>query len=115
MLDEPALITDEQVERLADLVATKLTVMRSQTIAMLTVEDVADTFRVSRAWVYENARRLGGVKLGPGERAPLRFDPAIVAAALRPAGEVADTTVAAPAKNARPRRSRQRLHPVDDV
>jgi hypothetical protein len=115
MLDEPTLITDEQVERLADLVATKLTVMRSQTVAMLTVEDVSDIFRVSRAWVYENARRLGGVKLGPGERAPLRFDPAILAAALRPVGEIAEATVTVPLRGARPRRSRQRLHPVDDV
>jgi hypothetical protein len=41
----------------------------------LTATDVAARFGVSRTWVYENAERLGVIRLGTGSKARLRFDP----------------------------------------
>lgn len=114
MLDEALTLSDEQLEHLADLVAAKVVGMRPAGRPMLTVEDIATTFQVSRAWVYENARRLGGVKLGPGQRAPLRFDPEIVAGAMCPVGD-APTPAPAAVPDRKPRRKRpQRLLPVYD-
>lgn len=112
--DHPLTLTEEQLEHLADLLAIKLAAVRRPPPPMLTVEDISAAFQVSRAWVYENAARLGGVKLGPGQRAPLRFDADRVVEALNPltVGQVADT----PARpTTHPRRPRvKRLHPVYD-
>ena len=47
-----------------------------------TAAEVATRFGVSRSWVYENAERLGAMRLGNGARARLRFDPARVREAL---------------------------------
>ncbi len=111
--DDALTLSDEQLDRLADLLALKLAHVKPATPAMLTVEDVCATFQVSRAWVYENAARLGGVKLGPSQRAPLRFEAKRVAAAMSPLGrpDLATTT----ALQATPRRTRRKhLHPVYD-
>lgn len=105
--DEVLLLSDEQLEHLADLVATKVVGMRPAGKPMLTVEDVATTFKVSRDWVYANARRLGAIKIGPGQRAPLRFDPDQVAAAMRPVGDPQPS----PSVLARPERSTRRKRP----
>lgn len=78
--------SDEQLDRLADLLVFKLAQVKPAAPPMLTVEDVSCAYQVSRAWVYENAARLGGVKLGPSRRAPLRFDASKVEAALSPLG-----------------------------
>ena len=82
--DQAVILSEEQLDHLAELLAVKLAAAKPPTRPMLTVGDVCATFRVSRAWVYENAGRLGGVKLGPGRRAPLRFEHSRVAAALDP-------------------------------
>ena len=113
MSEHESTFSDEQLERLADLVATKMAGMRPAGRQLLTVEDVSVTFRVSRAWVYENAGRLGAFKLGPGERAPLRFDPDVVTAALRPIAE-GGATPAEPSTRRTRRRRPPRLHPVYD-
>src|SRR3712207_6622404 len=42
--------------------------------ASLTAAQVALRFGVSRTWVYENADRLGAIRLGEGARPRLRFD-----------------------------------------
>ncbi len=106
-------LSDEQLNRLADLLALKLAHVKPATPAMLTVEDVCVTFQVSRAWVYENAARLGGVKLGPSRRAPLRFEAKRVAAAMNPLGRPDATSTAE--RQATPRRPRRKhLHPVYD-
>ena len=42
--------------------------------ALLTPQQLADKLGVSRAFVYEHAAQLGGFKLGPSPKAPLRFD-----------------------------------------
>ena len=81
---------------------------------MLTVYDICATFQVSRAWVYENAGRLGGFKLGPGPRAPLRFDPKRVGAALTPLAEPAQADAKPKHVSSADRRRRTHLHPVYD-
>jgi hypothetical protein len=106
-------LSDEQLDRLADLLALKLARVRPASPPMLTVEDVSATFQVSRAWVYDNAGRLGGVKLGPGQRAPLRFDAQRVAGALNPlagSNRVPETTPGV----SRGRKPPAHLHPVYD-
>jgi hypothetical protein len=114
MTGENALIlTDAQLDRLAELLAVKLAQVKPATPAMLTVEDVCITFQVSRAWVYENAFRLGGVKLGPSRRAPLRFDREKVAAALDPLGRPDRVDTREP-RTGSGRRGRRHLHPVYD-
>jgi hypothetical protein len=108
-------LTEEQLERLADRVAIKLAAARPPARPMLTVEDICATFQVSRAWVYENAGRLGGVKLGPGQRAPLRFDTNRVTAALTPLMASPAVVTPTPASKKPPDRKRPtRLHPVYD-
>jgi hypothetical protein len=36
--------------------------------------EVADLLGVARSWVYDNAERLGAVRIGDGNRPRLRFD-----------------------------------------
>jgi hypothetical protein len=43
-------------------------------VGLVTAATLADYLGVSRAWVYENALRLGAVRLGDGPKARLRFD-----------------------------------------
>jgi hypothetical protein len=52
--------------------------------SMLTAAEVAADLGVSRTWVYENAKKLGGIRLGTGRRARLRFDRERVAEWRRP-------------------------------
>jgi hypothetical protein len=108
-------LSDDQLDQVADRLAVKLSSTRPPPKPLLTVEDVCATFQVSRAWVYENAGRLGGVKLGPGRRAPLRFDARRVAAALNPlsSADATDPSSAPAPKRAR-RTVRKHLHPVYD-
>jgi hypothetical protein len=42
---------------------------------LVSATEIARRFGVSRQWVYENADRLGAVRLGRGARPRLRFDP----------------------------------------
>ncbi len=111
--DEALTFSDDQLDRLASLLAIKLTQAKPAAPSMLTVEDVSATYQVSRAWVYENAARLGGVKLGPSRRAPLRFEASKVEAAMSPLGRPdPESPVMIQAK---PRRIRPRhLLPVYD-
>jgi hypothetical protein len=114
MSDSLLTLTEEQLDQLADLLAIKLAAARPSERPMLTVEDICATFQVSRAWVYENAARLGGIKLGPGQRAPLRFDPKRVAAAMRPLATTETTEPPTRSVNQPSRRRPTRLHPVYD-
>jgi hypothetical protein len=41
---------------------------------MLDARELADRLGVQRGWVYSHSAMLGGVRLGNGPRAPLRFD-----------------------------------------
>lgn len=111
--DDRLTLSEDQLDRLADLLAVRLASLRTAARPMLTVEDICKTFQVSRAWVYENAGRLGGVKLGPGQRAPLRFDPDQVVAALSPLTPSDQPQPPEPPMKPRRRRSTH-LHPVYD-
>lgn len=69
---------------------------------MVDAEAVARRFGVERSWVYQHSEALGAIRLGTGPRARLRFDPELVATALKasPAG--------APSPPAAPERARAR-------
>jgi len=111
--DSRVRLAEEQLEVLADRIAVRLAAPRTAPAPMLTVEDLCQRFQVSRAWVYENSGRLGGVRLGIGLRAPLRFDPAEVDAALRRIADGKSGRPPAPERPAR-RRGRKYVHPVYD-
>lgn len=49
---------------------------------LLTAEEVAKWWGISRRWVYDHADDLGARRLGAGERPRLRFDPDEVAQRL---------------------------------
>lgn len=93
MTEPPPIVLDtdavEQLaQRIAELVAEQLRTPAPAPAAptrsgeLLTAAQLAERLEVDRSWVYDNATRLGALKLGTGRRPRLRFDPAIVAAAL---------------------------------
>lgn len=43
-------------------------------VGLIDAQELAEQLGVARDWVYANAERLGGVRLGDGPRARLRFD-----------------------------------------
>ena len=65
---------------------------------------VAETYGVSRDFVYAHADELGAIRLGSGPRARLRFDLLEVAARLA----VRRTSPPPPAAPSRPRRGSRR-------
>jgi hypothetical protein len=72
--------------RLVDVIAHRVLQLlgdrNGDEVQLLTVAQVARRFQVHPSWVYANARRLGALRLGPGPKAPLRFDPSHVALAV---------------------------------
>jgi hypothetical protein len=50
---------------------------------LMDAEQLARRFGLTRAWVYENAGRLGAIPLSDGPRPRLRFDPEVAGQALR--------------------------------
>jgi hypothetical protein len=72
--------------RLVDLIAQRVLQLlgdrNDDQVQLLTVAQVARRFQVHPSWVYANAQRLGALRLGPGPKAPLRFDPRRVALAV---------------------------------
>jgi hypothetical protein len=63
------------VEAIAQRVAELLRAELHLAPRLLTPNEVAERFAVSRTWVYEHATELGAVRLGDGPKARLRFDP----------------------------------------
>jgi hypothetical protein len=63
---------DAIAQRVAAILQSEPLPTREQ---LMTATDVAARFGVSRTWVYDNAERLGAIRLGTGSRARLRFDP----------------------------------------
>lgn len=79
-------ITPEVIEQIACRVADLLTqrAHRQEAVGgMLTVNQLALRLNVTRAWIYEHANELGGVRLGEGPKARLRFDLDTAMQALR--------------------------------
>ena len=63
---------DAIARRVADILRSEALPTPEQ---LVTATDVAARFGVSRTWVYDNAERLGAIRLGTGSKARLRFDP----------------------------------------
>ncbi len=72
--------------------------------SLKTAAEIAMWLGVSRAYVYENAVRLGAIRLGNGPRARLRFDQEIVASRL----SNSDTTRPTPSRKTQTRTKRKR-------
>jgi hypothetical protein len=69
-------LDDDQLERLADLIAERLRDVPPARGPLVDARELARLLGVSRSSVYEHARDLGAIRIG-GERGRLRFDPAI--------------------------------------
>ena len=94
------LLTDHQLERLADLIAERLRGSvplpelvgegetpgpRQETpglAGLVGAGALGDLLGVSRTWIYGHSDELGAVRLGQGPRARLRFDPEVSRQAL---------------------------------
>lgn len=63
--------------------AQETTAAGEQPAGLLTAAQLAERLGVSRAWVYQHARRLGAITLGDGPKARLRFDMETATEALR--------------------------------
>ena len=60
---------DAVAEHLAEVVSPA-----PANVGLVDARELAEQLGVKRDWVYANAERLGGVRLGDGPRARLRFD-----------------------------------------
>jgi hypothetical protein len=89
------------VEEIAELVASA-----RPKVGLIDARELAEELGVARDWVYANAERLGGVRLGNGPRARLRFDVELARQALAAGGNGAQppSNGAAPRRRGRPRR-----------
>jgi DNA-binding IclR family transcriptional regulator len=102
-----AVVTERELERLADMVADRLALRLSGALAptprLVGVAELADALGVERSFVYRHAAELGGRKLGASRNAPLRFDVQEAAAALRQVGERSQEPPPAPQRRSRRR------------
>lgn len=114
MAEPTVLLADDQLDRLAALLAVHLaprvaaqlvTAKPPATPHLVDAATLADALGVHRDFVYEHADRLGVLRLGEGSRARLRFDLNTARAALAPSEPPAADT---PATGQRPRRRAQR-------
>lgn len=78
----------ESIEALARRLAELLGARESlpAKAELVTAEEVARRWGVSRRWVYDHAEELGARRLGGGRRPRLRFDPEDAAERLGAAG-----------------------------
>lgn len=86
-------LADDQLERLADLVAERLGRAPLARSPLVDARELARMLGVTRAFVYQHARTLGAVRIGSGDTGRLRFDPE-VALAAREAPSAAEPTSA---------------------
>lgn len=70
-------LDDDQLERLADLVAQRLGRSTSTRAPLVDARELARVLGVSRSAVYAHARELGAIRIGTGGRGRLRFDPEV--------------------------------------
>jgi hypothetical protein len=79
-------LPDDQLERLADLIAERLSARPADPppadCGLVSASVLAERLGCSRAYVYEHADALGAVRLGDGSRGRLRFDVDAARAAL---------------------------------
>ena len=105
-------LAEDQLERLAVLVAERLQQPHAATQELVSAGALADTLGVSVKYVYEHATELGALTLSPagdGKRPRLRFDPATARAALSSlAGSRSQTAKASAEADSEPRTPRRR-------
>ncbi len=106
-------LEDDQLERLADLVAERLSRTSSERGPLVDARELARLLGVSRDVVYHHARDLGAIRIGAGERGRLRFDPVV---AMRSAhtsfsGEQIATHTSPPGRRSASRRRAAPRHP----
>jgi hypothetical protein len=76
-------LAEEIASRVIEIVRRELGVSAPARVELIDAREVARRSGFSRAWVYENAGRLGAVRIGDGRRPRLRFDARVVAEVLR--------------------------------
>jgi len=103
-------LSERSIEAIATRVA-ELLESRSVEPRLVDAAELARRLGVTRSWVYENATKLGAIRLGSGSAPRLRFDPAKVAAALAPEEPQAQDAVPSPSAG-RPRRVMDRSVPL---
>jgi hypothetical protein len=101
-------LTPDAIERIAQRVAELLggqdrAVERG---CLVDAGTLARQLGVTRAWIYEHAPELGGVRIGSGPRARLRFDPQQALTALRAQPECEGQLPGAPTRD-QPRQRRR--------
>ena len=103
----------EEIEALAEHLAALVASARPS-VGLIDARDLAEELGVARDWVYANAERLGGVRLGDGPRARLRFDAerAREALVVGNEGEQPRRNGAAPRRRGRPRREAAPVVPL---
>jgi hypothetical protein len=57
-----------------EAIAQRVAQLVQPPIPLVTVDQLATILQVDRGWVYDRWQRLGGVKIGAGRNAPIRFD-----------------------------------------
>ena len=95
----------EEIEAVGEHIAELVASARPK-VGLIDARELAEELGVARDWVYANAERLGGVRLGDGPRARLRFDVELARQALAAVGSGArpPSNGAAPRRRGRPRR-----------
>jgi hypothetical protein len=103
----------DEVEALAEHLA-ELVASARPSGGLVDARDLAEELGVARDWVYANADRLGGVRLGNGPRARLRFDAQRVREALAASADGAQPRLsgAPPRRRGRPRREAATVVPL---
>lgn len=100
----------DEIDAIAQRVVELLDARTSRN-ALIDARDTARRLGVARAWVYAHARELGGVRLGEGARARLRFDPAVIDARLARLNRVEPAVAPAPVDRADPPQPSARARP----
>lgn len=101
-------LNDSEIEAVA---ARVVELLRSPQLSreLVDASEIARRFSVSRAFVYDHAEDLGAIRLGPGPRARLRFDPVEVGRLL---GDGGRNTSARPEPRKRAPRKGTALLPI---
>jgi AraC-like DNA-binding protein len=104
------ILSDHQLDALAERVADRLALhglpesshrgYEDHSLPLLTVKELAARLGCSADLIYRRSRELGGVRIGGGPRAPLRFDPDVALTRW--------TAIPEPPPSPAPRRHRRR-------
>ena len=90
-----------------EAIARRVAELVGQPSRLVDAQSVATALDVERDWVYAHARDLGVVRLGPGPKARMRFDLAVVRERIASLAQVDPPAAPEP----RPRRPRHSMMP----